>query len=81
MSDESANEFFGDVVNAGMSRRGVVRVAGVGALVLGLGGATRTVTCGSRLGNGRTDCQHLSALGCWQQAGHAEDGNRSNLGS
>src|SRR5436305_5445685 len=44
MSDESANEFFGDVVNAGMSRRGVVRVAGVGALVLGLGGATRTAT-------------------------------------
>ena len=44
MSDESANEFFGDVVNAGMSRRGVVRAAGVGALVLGLGGATRTAT-------------------------------------
>ena len=44
MSDESANEFFADVVNAGMSRRGVVRAAGVGALVLGLGGATQTTT-------------------------------------
>src|SRR4051794_866358 len=42
MPDESANEFFGDVVNAGMSRRGVVRAAGAGALALGLGGATLT---------------------------------------
>src|SRR5688572_12970510 len=42
MPNESANEYFGDVVNAGMSRRGVVRAAGAGALALGLGGATLT---------------------------------------
>jgi pimeloyl-ACP methyl ester carboxylesterase len=44
MPDGSASEFFGDVVNAGMSRRGVVRAAGAGALALGLGGATLTAT-------------------------------------
>ena len=36
---ESANEHAGDVDNAGMSRRGVIRTAGAGALALGLGGA------------------------------------------
>src|SRR6516164_7758409 len=32
---------------------------------------TWTVTCGSRLGQGRTHRQHLSAWYRWQQAGHA----------
>src|SRR3954452_9089331 len=38
--NESDNPYLGDVVNAGISRRGVVRAGTVGALVLGLGGAT-----------------------------------------
>src|SRR5262249_42972227 len=29
---------------------------------------------------GRTHCQHLSTVRCWQQAGHAENGNQSNPG-
>ncbi|MEU4222162.1 phosphatase, partial [Actinoplanes sp. NPDC026623] len=36
--NESANPYLGDVVNAEISRRGVVRAGAVGALVLGLGG-------------------------------------------
>ena len=40
--NEYANEHSGDVVNAGMSRHGVIRAAGAGALALGLGGATLT---------------------------------------
>src|SRR5690349_21864218 len=32
------NPYLGDVVNTGMSRRGVVRAGAVGALVLGFGG-------------------------------------------
>ncbi|MET8039572.1 PhoX family phosphatase [Micromonospora sp. NPDC005215] len=35
----SDNAYFGDVVNAEVSRRGVVRAGAVGALVLGFGGA------------------------------------------
>jgi hypothetical protein len=38
--DEPANEHSEDVVNAGITRRGVVRAASAGALALGLGGAT-----------------------------------------
>jgi pimeloyl-ACP methyl ester carboxylesterase len=38
--DEPASEHSEDVVNAGITRRGVVRAAGAGALALGLGGAT-----------------------------------------
>jgi secreted PhoX family phosphatase len=37
--NESDNPYLGDVVNAEMSRRGVVRAGAVGALVLGFGGA------------------------------------------
>ncbi|GIF14473.1 hypothetical protein FHX34_103346 [Actinoplanes teichomyceticus] len=37
--NESANPYLGDVVNAEMSRRGVVRAGAVGAMVLGFGGA------------------------------------------
>jgi secreted PhoX family phosphatase len=40
--NESDNPYLGDVVNAGMSRRGVVRAGAVGALVLGFGGAAAT---------------------------------------
>ncbi|MEV0895559.1 PhoX family phosphatase [Actinoplanes sp. NPDC049802] len=36
--NESANPYLGDVVNAEMSRRGVVRAGAVGAMVLGFGG-------------------------------------------
>jgi secreted PhoX family phosphatase len=36
--NKSDNPYLGDVVNAEMSRRGVVRAGAVGALVLGLGG-------------------------------------------
>ena len=36
--NESENPYFGDVVNAEMTRRGVVRAGAVGALVLGFGG-------------------------------------------
>jgi secreted PhoX family phosphatase len=39
----SANEYLGDVVNRGMSRRGVVRAGAAGALVLGFGGGAATV--------------------------------------
>ena len=39
--NESDNPYFGDVVNAEMSRRGVVRAGAVGALVLGVGGSRR----------------------------------------
>ncbi|MGK5522848.1 phosphatase, partial [Micromonospora sp. URMC 107] len=35
----SDNAYFGDVVKAEVSRRGVVRAGAVGALVLGFGGA------------------------------------------
>jgi pimeloyl-ACP methyl ester carboxylesterase len=38
--DEPAKEHSADEVNAGMSRRGVIRAAGAGALALGLSGAT-----------------------------------------
>ncbi|MEV0394572.1 PhoX family protein [Polymorphospora rubra] len=38
--NESDNPYFTDVVNSGMSRRGVVRASAVGALVLGVGSAT-----------------------------------------
>ncbi|MEV4758195.1 PhoX family phosphatase [Micromonospora sp. NPDC049559] len=37
--NESENPYFGDVVNAEVSRRGVVRAGAVGALVLGVAGA------------------------------------------
>ncbi|MEV6300102.1 PhoX family phosphatase [Actinoplanes sp. NPDC051861] len=37
--NESENPYLGDVVNAEMSRRGVVRAGAVGAMVLGFGGA------------------------------------------
>ena len=37
--NKSDNPYLGDVVNAEMSRRGVVRAGAVGALVLGFGGA------------------------------------------
>ncbi|MEU4422017.1 PhoX family phosphatase [Actinoplanes sp. NPDC024001] len=37
--NESANPYLGDIVNAEMSRRGVVRAGAVGAMVLGFGGA------------------------------------------
>jgi hypothetical protein len=43
--------------------------------------AHRTATCGSRLGKGRINRQHPSALACWQQVGHAKESNRSNPGS
>ncbi|WP_045741781.1 PhoX family protein [Actinoplanes rectilineatus] len=35
----SDNDYLGDVVNAGMSRRGVIRAGAVGGMVLGFGGA------------------------------------------
>ena len=38
--NEPAKELSEDEVNAGITRRGVVRAAGAGALALGLGGAT-----------------------------------------
>jgi pimeloyl-ACP methyl ester carboxylesterase len=44
MALESANKYIGDVINAGMSRRGVVRAAGAGVLSLGLGGAMLAAT-------------------------------------
>ncbi|MDI6100963.1 PhoX family phosphatase [Actinoplanes sp. NEAU-A12] len=37
--NESANPYIGDVVNAEMTRRGVVRAGAVGAMVLGFGGS------------------------------------------
>ncbi|MFD0818897.1 phosphatase, partial [Micromonospora zhanjiangensis] len=37
--NRSDNPYFGDLVDAGMSRRGVVRAGVAGALVLGLGAA------------------------------------------
>jgi hypothetical protein len=37
--NQSDNPYLGDVVNAEMSRRGVVRAGAIGALVLGFGGA------------------------------------------
>ncbi|MGW1450801.1 phosphatase, partial [Micromonospora sp. NPDC002411] len=40
----SDNAYFGDVVNAEVSRRGVVRAGAVGALVLGFGGAAASAT-------------------------------------
>ena len=40
--DEPASEHSEDLVNAGITRRGVVRAAGAGALALGLSGATAT---------------------------------------
>jgi hypothetical protein len=39
VSNEPADEHAGDAVSAGMSRRSVIRAAGVGALALGLGAA------------------------------------------
>ena len=43
----SDNAYFGDVVNAEVSRRGVVRAGAVGALVLGFGGATAGALAGA----------------------------------
>ncbi|RKN24030.1 PhoX family phosphatase [Micromonospora musae] len=43
----SENEYFGDVVNAEISRRGVVRAGAVGALVLGFGGAAAGALAGA----------------------------------
>ncbi|MEV6373831.1 PhoX family protein [Micromonospora musae] len=43
----SENEYFGDVVNAEVSRRGVVRAGAVGALVLGFGGAAAGALAGA----------------------------------
>ncbi|GIJ75952.1 hypothetical protein SAMN05443287_106235 [Micromonospora phaseoli] len=43
----SDNAYFGDVVNAEVSRRGVVRAGAVGALVLGFGGAAAGALAGA----------------------------------
>ncbi|MFC6018674.1 PhoX family protein [Plantactinospora solaniradicis] len=45
--NESDNPYFGDVVNAEVTRRGVVRAGAVGALVLGFGGAAAGALVGS----------------------------------
>ena len=62
MPDEAANRF---PVDAAMSRRGVVRAAGAGALALGLGGATLTAGPAQAVGAG----------------GHSPDGPGSVSGS
>ncbi|MFF5172734.1 PhoX family protein [Micromonospora sp. NPDC000089] len=43
----SDNPYFGDIVDAEMSRRGVVRAGAVGALVLGFGGAAAGALAGA----------------------------------
>nr|MDT0661383.1 PhoX family phosphatase [Micromonospora sp. DSM 115978] len=45
--NESDNPYFGDVVRAEVTRRGVVRAGAVGALVLGFGGAAAGTLTGS----------------------------------
>ena len=45
--NESDNPYFGDVVSAEVTRRGVVRAGAVGALVLGFGGAAAGALAGS----------------------------------
>ncbi|AVT31220.1 phosphatase [Plantactinospora sp. BC1] len=45
--NESDNPYFGDVVRAEVSRRGVVRAGAVGALVLGFGGTAAGALAGS----------------------------------
>ncbi|RKR89752.1 hypothetical protein BDK92_4108 [Micromonospora pisi] len=45
--NESENEYFGDVVKAEVTRRGVVRAGAVGALVLGFGGAAAGALAGA----------------------------------
>ena len=45
--NESDNPYFGDLVRAEVSRRGVVRAGAVGALVLGFGGAATGALTGS----------------------------------
>ena len=45
--NESDNPYFGDVVSAQVTRRGVVRAGAVGALVLGFGGAAAGALAGS----------------------------------
>ncbi|BCJ40714.1 hypothetical protein GCM10010168_72980 [Actinoplanes ianthinogenes] len=44
--NESANGYLGDVVNAAMSRRGVMRAGAVGGMVLGFGGAATAALAG-----------------------------------
>ena len=45
--NESDNPYLGDVVNAALTRRGVVRAGAVGALVLGLGGGAAAASPGA----------------------------------
>jgi hypothetical protein len=45
--NESDNAYFGDVVSAEVSRRGVVRAGAIGALVLGFGGAAAGALAGA----------------------------------
>jgi pimeloyl-ACP methyl ester carboxylesterase len=66
VSNEPANEHSGDAVSAGMSRRSVIRAAGVGALALGLASAAPTASAATREGLGAvTGAPHLPA-GFWQ---------------
>jgi alpha-beta hydrolase superfamily lysophospholipase len=48
MSHQSFNDQFRNVVRAGLSRRGMVRAAGVGALALGLGDVARPTAARER---------------------------------
>jgi hypothetical protein len=51
----SDNAYFGDVVQAEMSRRGVIRAGAVGALALGLGGAVTAATPAAAAPSGAPD--------------------------
>ncbi|WP_430791877.1 PhoX family protein [Actinoplanes sp. G11-F43] len=50
--NESANPYLGDVVNAEMSRRGVIAAGAAGAMVLGFGGSTLAASPAAAHGKG-----------------------------
>src|SRR5690349_21458563 len=77
MPQESANENSGDEVNARMSRRHVLRVAGTGTLGLGLGGVALTAVTmpgGGSPGPHVTPVPTPEGLGTVRQAPHLPPG-------
>jgi hypothetical protein len=66
--NEPANERSADVVNAGISRRGVIRAAGPGALALGLSGAAaaaQAASAAARTSPGRVSGAPQLPTGFW----------------
>src|ERR1700730_6102605 len=66
VSNEPADEHSGDAVSAGMSRRSVIRAAGVGALALGLGAAARAARAPARGGRGPVAATPHLPAGFWK---------------